>query len=39
MQEIINFISDLETLVLKIFELVDLIMGKVEEYTAEEEAA
>lgn len=36
MDQIIAFVEDLKELVIKIFELVDLIMGKVDEYTAED---
>lgn len=36
MDQIIAFVVDLKELVIKIFELVDLIMGKVDEYTAED---
>lgn len=36
MDQIIAFVVDLKELVIKIFDLVDLIMGKVDEYTAED---
>ena len=36
MDQIIAFVEDLKELVIKVFELVDLIMGKVDEYTAED---